>query len=308
MFVMLLGSFTYAQTFEFDCIDYAQLRIDRVADVEGLGTTEVYALLAFQPASGTNSDTTATIIVNGINLIDYDISPSFIEYWEQSVYDTYLTDLGNKLQSLVLRNERLAILESVFNQYSTPTVSISLIDAADGSGDALLFSEVGGDFEYTAKLSSLIENLSSYTFEYFTSESYINTFIGIVQDELDSIAAAAKTAALEANETAYTNALDSNTATSTLDRETELERLSRDGIFVLVSVPGYNGTSGYVVEYHDENGLISYTYVDPVDGLTYNDSHSYPSNTDLDSITDYDTFYNNQVTLVRDLVRNLINN
>ena len=304
MFVMLLGSFTYAQTdgnnFDFSCIDYVQLRADRVADVEALGNTEVFALLAIQedPAE------TTTIIFNKQLTAYVNTVYSHIERWEQSDYDTYLTDLEGKVYSQMLRNERIVILEEAFDLHSTATVSISLIDASDGSGDAILFD--GGDFAFDWKLLNLIENLPTITFDQYYLQTRFNTYISVVQDELNRIAAAAKTAALEANETTYEAALDSNTATSTLDRETELEGLSRDGIFVLVSTPGYNGTSGYIVEYHNENGLIHYTYEDG--GITYNDSHIYPSNTDLDSITDYDTFYNNQVTLVRDLVKGLINN
>ena len=126
MFVMLLGSFTYAQTFDFDCIDYIKLRADRVEDVEALGNNEVFALLAIQedPAE------TTTIIFNKQLTAYVDVVYSHVERWEQSDYDAYLTDLKDKVDAQIVRNERLIILEAAFVQYSTATVSISLIDAA----------------------------------------------------------------------------------------------------------------------------------------------------------------------------------
>ena len=298
MFVMLLGSFTYAQTdgnnFDFSCIDYAQLRADRVADVEALGNTEVFALLAIQedPAE------TTTIIFNKQLTAYVNTVYSHIERWEQSDYDAYLTDLEGRVYSQILRNERIVILEEAFTLYSTATVSISLIDASDGSGDAILFD--GGAYSVDFKFSALIEDLPSTTLSPYHFQALWPTLIANVQDELNRIAEAALIAANEANEAAYTTALDSNTATSTLDREIELEELSRDGIYVKIVFPY---TTGYTIEYHDDNGLIT---------LTDNDGDPDPQifnfGTDLDSISDYDTAFNNAVTKVRDLVHTLINN
>ena len=294
MFVMLLGSFTYAQTFDFSCIDYVQLRADRVADVEALGTTEVFALLAIQedPAE------TTTIIFNQQQTAYVDVVYSHIERWEQSDYDAYLTDLEGKVYSQILRNERIVILEEAFAIYSTPTVSISLIDASDGSGDALLFD--GGAYSVDFKFNALIEDLPSTTLSTYYFQALWPTLISNVQDELDRIAAAALVAANEANEAAYTDALDSNTATSTLDRETELEGLSRDGIYIKVVFPY---STGYTIEYHDANGLITL-----IDNDGDPDPQIFNFGTDLDSISDYDTAFNNAVTKIRDLVHTLINN
>ena len=298
MFVMLLGSFTYAQTdgniFNFSCIDYVQLRADRVADVEALGTTEVFALLAIQedPAE------TTTIIFNQQQTAYVDVVYSHIERWEQSDYDAYLTDLEGKVYSQILRNERIVILEEAFAIYSTPTVSISLIDASDGSGDALLFD--GGAYSVDFKFNALIEDLPSTTLSTYYFQALWPTLISNVQDELDRIAAAALVAANEANEAAYTDALDSNTATSTLDRETELEGLSRDGIYIKVVFPY---STGYTIEYHDANGLITL-----IDNDGDPDPQIFNFGTDLDSISDYDTAFNNAVTKIRDLVHTLINN
>ena len=298
MFVMLLGSFTYAQTdgdnFDFSCIDYVQLRANRIADVEALGNTEVFALLAIQedPAE------TTTIIFNKQLTTYVNTVYSHIERWEQSDYDTYLTDLEGKVYSQILRNERIVILEEAFALYSTATVSISLIDAYDGSGDAILFD--GGAYSVDFKFNALIEDLPSTTLNTYYFQALWPVLIGNVQDELDRIAAAALVAANEANEAAYTAALDSNTATSTLNREIELEELSRDGIYIKVVFPY---ATGYTIEYHDANGLIT---------LTDNDGDPDPQifnfGTDLDSISDYDTAFNNAVTKIRDLVKDLINN
>ena len=295
MFVMLTSSITIAQEglyLNFDC-DYP-LRLERVGEVQTLGNTEVFATVSVS----SDPNTTVTSIFNNYNFIYNDVVDSHIEDWEQSDYDAYLTDLEGRVYSQILRNERIVILEEAFIANSTATVSISLIDASDGSGDAILFD--GGAFSLDWKLLGLIEDLPSITFDSFSLQTRFTTYINVVQDELDRIAAAALIAANEANETAYTAALDSNTATSTLNREIELEELSRDGIYVKIVFPY---TTGYTIEYHDDNGLIT---------LTDNDGDPDPQifnfGTDLDSISDYDTAFNNAVTKVRDLVHALINN
>ena len=288
MFVMLLGSFTYAQTFDFDCIDYAKLRADRVTDVEALGNTEVFALLAIQedPAE------TTTIIFNKQLTAYVDVVYSHVERWEQSDYDAYLTDLEDKVNAQIIRNERLIILEAAFNQYSTDAVSISL--TSDANGDAILFD--GGVYSRTLSFGALLEELHPLTWE----SVWISQFVfyrNLVQTELDSIAAAALVAANEANEAAYTAALDSNTATSTLGREIELEELSRDGVFLEITFPSWGG---YQEKYVDADG----NSILDAEG----DPQTFVYNPELDSVPDYDTTFNKAVGRVRDLVHNLINN
>ena len=62
-------------------------------------------------------------------------------------------------------------------------------------------------------------------------------------------------------------------------------------------------TTGFAIEYHDINGLIT---------LTDNDGDPDPQifnfGEDLDSLSNYGEMYNNVVTRVRDLVEDLINN
>ena len=284
MFVMLLGSFTYAQTFDFDCIDYIKLRADRVADVEALGNTEVFALLAIQedPAE------TTTIIFNKQLTAYVDVVYSHVERWEQSDYDAYLTDLEDKVNAQIFRNERIVILENAFIQYSTATVSISLSPGIDS--DAILFD--GGLYSLVLPLDNLIENIPYL-------ESFIlqfSVYVNNVQNELNNI----KAAALKANEDAFDAALNSNTATSTLGREIELEDLSRDGIEAIVTIL----SQGFVIEFHDANGLITILDQDgdPVE-------QKFETWANLDVVTGYGQYtYNNAVTKIRDLVRDLIIN
>ena len=87
------------------------------------------------------------------------------------------------------------------------------------------------------KFSALIEDLSSSIFTPLYFKTIWSSLISTVETEVANIAAAALKAANDANEDAFNDAFDSNTATSTLDRETELEGLSRDGVFVKIVYP-----------------------------------------------------------------------
>ena len=295
MFVMLTSSITIAQEglyLNFDC-DYP-LRLERVDEVQTLGDTEVFATVSVS----SDPNTTVTSIFNNYNFVYNDVVDSHIEDWEQSDYDAYLTDLEGRVYSQILRNERIVILEEAFIANSTATVSISLIDASDGSGDAILFD--GGTYSVDLKFNALIEDVASTTFTPLLFQIVWAPLISTVEAEVANIAAAALVAANEANEAEFDDAFNSNTATSTLDRETELEGLSRDGIFVKIVYPF---TTGFAIEYHDINGLIT---------LTDNDGDPDPQvfnfGEDLDSLSNYGEMYNNVVTRVRDLVEDLINN
>ena len=300
MFVMLLGSFTYAQTFDFSCIDYVQLRADRVSELEALGNDDFFVAVGFQDGSGTNSDTTVVTISKGLTeIVDFITISPFVEYLIISEYETFYNTIKNKVHAQILRTQRIAELEAAFIQYGTSTVNISLIKDNDGN-DAILFSNSDGTITLDVKFNELLENLPSTTIQ-TTIVVYFNTYVNLLQGEIDAAAAAAKTAALEANETAYEAALNSNTATSTLDRETELEGLSRDGIYVKVVFPS---SGGFSIEFHDINGQLYITYDD---GTTEPMIYSFLKS--LDSVSNYGTsLYNNQVTRVRDLVKVLINN
>ena len=292
MFVMLLGSFTYAQTdgnnFDFSCIDYVQLRADRVADVEALGNTEVFALLAIQedPAE------TTTIIFNKQLTAYVNTVYSHIERWEQSDYDAYLTDLEDKVNDQIARNERIVILEAAFITYSTDIVDIYLIKD-DNDNDAILFD--GGVFSFDYKFNQLLENISITSLQGAITAVFTN-YVNIVENEVKTIIAAA----LKANEDAFDAAFDSNTATSTLDREIELENLSRDGVFVEITYPSWGG---FKEEYKDANGI---TFLD-ADG---DEQEIRYHNSDLEDLSDadYTLWYNTTVTKVKDLVQRLINN
>ena len=284
MFVMLTSSITIAQDglyLVFDCD--RPLRLERQAAISALGNAEVFATVAVT----SNPKTTTTSIFNKFAFAYNKSEEGHIEDWDETTtYADYFQDLSDRVDGQIVRNERLIILEAAFTQYSTDAVSISLTSDANGN-DVVLFD--GGVHSRTLSFHALLEELHPLTWESVWISQF-PTYIGLVEDELKSIA-------LAANETAYSAALDSNTATSTLDREIELEDLSRDGVFLEITFPSWGG-------YQEK-------YVD-VDGNSILDAEGDPQTfvyaKELDSISDYDTAFNNAVTKIRDLVKDLINN
>ena len=156
-----------------------------------------------------------------------------------------------------------------------------------GTGDAVVLLNEDGSVNSTIQFNGLLEDKSEFE---------INHYLELVSEQAEAIA---KEIATAANEAAYNAALSTNTATSTLDREAELEALSRDGISVVVTIT----ISGYILEFHDANGLIS-----EVDENGYLNEEKYEYGTSLGASSSYDTLFNIAVTKVRDLVRDLINN
>ena len=156
-----------------------------------------------------------------------------------------------------------------------------------GTGDAIVLLNEDGSVNSTIQFNGLLEDKSEFE---------INHYLELVSEQAEAIA---KEIATAANEAAYNAALSTNTATSTLDREAELETLSRDGISVIVTIT----ISGYILEFHDANGLIS-----EVDENGYLNEEKYEYGTSLGASSSYDTLFNIAVTKVRDLVRDLINN
>ena len=250
MFVMLLGSFTYAQTFGFDCISSRgevvealavpnkvivnvsdndiDVRIEqfgstnvtifnapdnntltavpaqdwptvlsqieaiidgyvkafeRVAEVQALGTSEVFATIAIQ------SGETITTIWNNSVIENQGIVTGDIQFWEQAYYDQYLINVKNIINDAIftntqaLRQPRIDQLEAAFTQYSTSTVSLSLITDTDGN-DAVLFD--GGTHSRTFQFNALLENISEYALSAYILT--FGTYVDLVQSELDSIA------------------------------------------------------------------------------------------------------------------------
>ena len=156
-----------------------------------------------------------------------------------------------------------------------------------GTGDAVVLMNEDGTVNSTIQFNGLLEDKSEFE---------INHYLELVSQQAEIIA---KEIATAANEAAYNAALSTNTATSTLDREIELESLSRDGISVIVSIT----VSGYILEFHDANGLIS-----EVDANGYLTEEKYEYGTSLGASSSYGTLFNITVTKVKDLVNDLINN
>ena len=127
----------------------------------------------------------------GNNNVFYDryIISNYLGSWEESVYQSHLTNVTNLVNSLIetniqaQRQPRIDQLEAAFTQYSTSTVSLSLIADANGN-DAVLFD--GGAYSRTFQFNALLENISEYALS-----SYIltfDTYVDLVQSELDIIA------------------------------------------------------------------------------------------------------------------------
>ena len=283
MFVMLTSSITIAQDglfLVFDCD--RPLRLERIADIEALGDSDVFARVAVT----SNPKTTTTSIFNKYAFAYNKSEEGHIEDWDETTtYADYFQDLSDRVDGQIKRNERLIILEAAFTQYSTDAINISLSNGIDS--DAVLFD--GGAYSRTLSLGVLLEKLPS-SWEYTYIELQFPLYVGFVEAGLKDLANIA-------NAAAYDAALNSNTATSTLDREIELEDLSRDGVFLEITFPSWGG-------YQEK-------YVD-VDGNSILDAEGDPQtfvyNLELDSVLDYDTTFNNAVTRVKDLVHALINN
>ena len=286
MFVMLTFSMTKAQDglyFNLDC-DYP-LRLERQGDVQALGNFNVFATVAVT----SNPKTTTTALFNRTNpllFVYQDSAEGHIEDWDETTtYADYLQDLSDRVDAQLVRNQRIIQLEDGFLGYVTSTVNLSLISDTSGN-DAVLFD--GGVYSRTFPFNTLLENISEYALDAYIST--FGTYVDLVEAELKNIA-------LAANEAAYNAALDSNTASSSEDREIELEGLSRDGVVVKITLQ----SPGYDLEFNDANG----NNILDSDG----DPLKYAFGTNLDSVSDYGTsVYNNAVTKVRDLVEDLINN
>ena len=281
MFVMLTSSITIAQDglyLVFDCD--RPLRLERQAAISALGNAEVFATVAVT----SNPKTTTTSIFNKFAFAYNKSEEGHIEDWDETTtYADYFQDLSDRVDGQIVRNERLIILEAAFIQYSTDAVSISLTSDANGN-DVVLFD--GGAYSLTHSFDALIEDLYS-----------LNQYILLFSNYVSRVEAELKSIALAANETAYSAALDSNTASSSEDREIELEGLSRDGVVVKITLQ----SPGYDLEFNDADG----NNILDSDG----DPLKYAYGTNLDSVSDYGTsVYNNAVTKVRDLVKDLINN
>ena len=277
---MLTFGITSAQDglyFNYDC-DYP-LRLERQAEIQSLGDFYVFVTVAVT----SNPKTTTTAVFNRTNpaiFVYTDSTEGHLEDWDETTtYADYFQDLSNRVNAQLVRNERLIILEAAFTQYSTDIVSVSL--TSDANGDAILFD--GGVYSRTLSFSALLEDAPSTSLSPFFFSTLWPPFISNVANEV--------------NEFAYNAALDSNTASSSEDREVELEDLSRNGVFVKVTLQ----SPGYDLEFNDADG----NNILDSDG----DPLKYAYGTNLDSVSDYGTsVYNNAVTKVRDLVKDLINN
>ena len=181
MFVMLTSSITIAQDGDYHVFDCDRpLRNERIADIEALGDSDVFARVAVT----SNPKTTTTSIFNKYAFAYNKSEEGHLEDWDETTtYASYLQDLSNRVDAQLLRNERIVILETAFDlAHQTTSVTISLVDASDGSGDAILFD--GGTFSLDWKLLGLIEDLPSTIFDPSYLETRFTFYINNVESNL----------------------------------------------------------------------------------------------------------------------------
>ena len=184
MFVMLTSSITIAQDGDYHVFDCDRpLRNERIADIEALGNSDVFARVAV--TSNPKTTTTSIFDFGVVGLFIYnDSTEGHLEDWDETTtYADYFQDLSNRVDAQLLRNERIVILETAFDlAHQTTSVTISLVDASDGSGDAILFD--GGTFSLDWKLLGLIEDLPSTIFDPSYLETRFTFYINNVESNL----------------------------------------------------------------------------------------------------------------------------
>ena len=142
MFVMLLGSVTYAQDFDFGCIDYEQLRIDRQIEITNLSIPGF--LNVFSQEKGTQDE----LIVQddtGLDLIaDQDLGLGRLELYSET---NWAGTIGTTLPNEVTRIKNLIIAE--INTAATGELTGIFADADNSPSDSQLADYSVLDFKVT---------------------------------------------------------------------------------------------------------------------------------------------------------------
>ena len=186
MFVMLTSSITIAQDglyLVFDCD--RPLRIERQTKAEALSVGDVFVTIAV--TSDPKTTTTSIFDLGVVGLFIYnDSTEGHIEDWDETVYTDYLQDLSDRVEAQLLRNERIAILETAFDLHSTASVTIYLgtyTNITTGlANDRIVFD--GGTFSVDIKLGGVLEDLSSTIFTPSYFQALWPTYISTVENNL----------------------------------------------------------------------------------------------------------------------------
>ena len=273
MFVMLTSSITIAQDglyLVFDCD--RPLRIERQTKAEALSVGDVFVTIAV--TSDPKTTTTSIFDLGVVGLFIYnDSTEGHIEDWDETVYDDYFQDLSNRVAAQIKRNERLVIIEAAFVTYSTESVTLSLIKDVNND-DAVLFD--GGAYSFDLKFSALLEELSS-SWEYTYIELQFPLYVGIVQDELDRIAA--KLAFIGTDE------MISATVSASVTQQDK-----KDIFDALEGKVTSSGKSIYLVSHNQET----------IDGLTYHVVEVYTG-----EVGNVDSIYVDETALVSGSLENM---
>ena len=275
MFVMLTSSITIAQDglyLVFDCD--RPLRIERQTKAEALSVGDVFVTIAV--TSDPKTTTTSIFDLGVVGLFIYnDSTEGHIEDWDETVYDDYFQDLSNRVAAQIKRNERLVIIEEAFVDYSTESVTLSLIKDSNNN-DAVLFD--GGAYSFDLKFNFLLEELSS-SWEYTYIELQFPLYVSIVQDELDRIAA--KLAFIGTDE------MISATVSASVTQQDK-----KDIFDALEGKVTSSGKSIYLVSHNQET----------IDGLTYHVVEVYTG-----EVGNVDSIYVDETALVSGSLENMEN-
>ena len=271
MFVMLTSSITIAQDglyLVFDCD--RPLRLERIAEIEALGDSDVFARVAVT----SNPKTTTTSIFNKYAFAYNKSEEGHLEDWDETTtYADYFQDLSNRVDAQVKRNERLVIIEEAFVDYSTESVTLSLIKDSNNN-DAVLFD--GGAYSFDLKFNFLLEELSS-SWEYTYIELQFPLYVSIVQDELNRIAA--KLAFIGTDE------MISATVSASITQQDK-----KDIFDALEGKVTSSGKSIYLVSHNQET----------IDGLTYHVVEVYTG-----EVGNVDSIYVDETALVSGSLENM---
>ena len=274
MFVMLTSSITIAQDglyLVFDCD--RPLRLERIAEIEALGNSDVFARVAV--TSNPKTTTTSIFDFGVVGLFIYnDSTEGHLEDWDETTtYADYFQDLSNRVDAQIKRNERLVIIEEAFVDYSTESVTLSLIKDSNNN-DAVLFD--GGAYSFDLKFNFLLEELSS-SWEYTYIELQFPLYVSIVQDELNRIAA--KLAFIGTDE------MISATVSASITQQDK-----KDIFDALEGKVTSSGKSIYLVSHNQET----------IDGLTYHVVEVYTG-----EVGNVDSIYVDETALVSGSLENM---
>ena len=149
-------------------VDKYLSRLIRKAAIEDLGNTEAYALFSVQPGSGGNQDSSITTIFS--RSLDGSIgfsgnpivTPSYIEDWDESVFQAHLLIIGSRLRSALatIRTQRLDYIDNVIADNE-----VTIVVTKDGFDDLYTVSfdgagENGSEAWSRTTTSTAIENIA----------------------------------------------------------------------------------------------------------------------------------------------------